>query len=138
MLCAPAKRLLVQPGPALYDETMTTTIFKILAWSALLAIAAATLSPIELRPRLAMAVDLERLAAFALVGLLFALAYPRRIWIAVAIVAIGVLGLEWLQHIRPDRHGRAEDALVKAVGALAGLGTGWVVAQSKLWKRRVG
>jgi VanZ family protein len=137
-VCASVKRLLVQTGRSLYDETMTTTIFKILAWSALLAVAAATLSPIEVRPRLAVPVDLERLAAFALVGLLFALAYPRRIWIAVAIVAIGVFGLEWLQHIRPDRHGRAEDALVKAAGALAGLGTGWVMIQFKLWRRRAG
>lgn len=123
----PALPLLVRCGDTLYDAFMTTTIFKVLAWSALLAIAAATLSPIGLRPRLDVPVDLERMAAFALVGLLFALAYPRKIWMAAAIVAIGVVGLEWLQHIRPDRHGRAADALVKAAGAFAGLGMGWVI-----------
>lgn len=85
-----------------------------------------------------MPVDLERLAAFAVIGLLFALAYPRRIWIAVAIVAIGVLGLELLQLVRPDRHGRAEDALVKAAGALAGLGTGWIIVQFRLWQGKAG
>lgn len=136
--CTLAIHLLAPGGIALYDETMTTTLFKILAWSALLAVAAATLSSIEMRPRLAMPVDLERLAAFAIIGLLFALAYPRRIWIAVAIVAVGIFSLEWLQHVRPDRHGRAEDALVKAAGALAGLCAGWVIAQFKLWWRKAG
>jgi VanZ family protein len=72
-------------------------------------------------------VDIERSAAFVVVGLLFALAYPRKIWLALLIVIVGVFGLEWLQELRPDRHGRFADAMVKSVGALIGLSAGWVL-----------
>jgi VanZ family protein len=108
---------------------MTRTLFKVLAWAALIAITAATLSPIGLRPRLPVPVDLERSAAFLSLGLLFALAYPRRIWLALAIVLIGAFGLEWLQELRPDRHGRFDDALIKSLGAMIGLGAGWITVK---------
>lgn len=111
---------------SLYDTCMTRTVLRALAWTAFIAIAVATLSPIGLRPRLPVAVDLERGVAFLLVGLLFALAYPRRIWLAIAIVLLGAFGLEWLQALRPDRHGRLDDALIKAFGTLIGLTVGWV------------
>ena len=117
-----------KPEPA-YDSFMTRTLFKVLAWAALIAIAAATLSPIGLRPRLPVPVDLERSAAFLGLGLLFALAYPRRIWVALAIVLIGAFGLEWLQELRPDRHGRFDDALIKSIGAMIGLGAGWITVK---------
>ena len=98
-----------------YDSFMTRTILQALAWLALIGIAIATLSPIGLRPRLSMLpVVIERSAAFVVVGLLFALAYPRKIWLALLIVIIGVFGLEWLQELRPDRHGRFADAMVAA------------------------
>lgn len=113
-----------------YDSFMTRTILQALAWLALIGIAIATLSPIGLRPRLSMLpVDIERSAAFVVVGLLFALAYPRKIWLALLIVIIGVFGLEWLQELRPDRHGRFADAMVKSVGALIGLSAGWVLVR---------
>lgn len=108
---------------------MTRPILQALAWLTLLAIAAATLSPIGLRPRLPVPVDLERSAAFVLAGLLFALAYPRRIWLALVIVIVGAFGLEWLQELRPDRHGRLGDAMVKSLGALIGLSAGWLLVR---------
>ena len=119
-------RLMVRSTKSLYDICMTRTVLRSLAWIALIAIAAATLSPIGLRPRLPVSVDLERGVAFLLVGLLFALAYPRRIWLAIAVVIIGAFGLEWLQALRPDRHGRIDDALIKAFGAVIGLTAGWL------------
>lgn len=102
---------------------------RFLAWLALLGTAIATLSPIGLRPHLPAAADLERILAFLVVGFLFALAYPRAIWLAAAVVLFGVVGLEWLQEVRPDRHGRIEDATLKAAGACLGLGCGWIAAQ---------
>jgi hypothetical protein len=110
-----------------YEKRMTRTVFMYLAWSALLAVAIVTLSPIGMRPRLPMPVDLERAAAYLAVGLLFALAYPRHVWLALAIVVVGLLGLEWLQGLRPDRHARLGDAMVKGAGALLGLGAGWLL-----------
>ena len=112
---------------------MTLNPLRLLAWGALFALAFATLSPIGLRPRLPLPVDIERGLAFLVVGLLFALAYPRRIWWALAILLVGVFGLELLQMLRSDRHGRLDDALVKAAGAIIGLGTGWLIAQ---WHRQ--
>lgn len=106
-----------------------TRALKVLAWSILVAIALATMSPIDLRPRLPIDVDLERALAFCAAGLAFALAYPKQIWFAAAITMAGVLGLEFLQAIRPDRHGELHDAIVKIVGASTGLGLGWLGAQ---------
>jgi hypothetical protein len=120
----------------LYDRTMNQTALRILAWSLLLLIAAVTLSPIGLRPGLPLDVDLERALAFLALGFAFALAYPRKLWAAAAIVLLGAFGLELLQFLRPDRHGRAPDALVKAGAACIGLGLGWLAF--KLATRRPG
>jgi|SRR5215217_2111750 len=112
-----------------YDAFMTTTTIRALAWLIFLFIAMATLSPIGLRPQSSMPADVERAAAFLVCGVLFALAYPRQLWLAVAVVVVGVFGLEWLQTLRPGRHGREADALVKLAGAVIGLGLGWLLAQ---------
>ncbi|MGV8856888.1 MAG: hypothetical protein ACOH2L_19930 [Devosia sp.] len=74
--------------------------------------------------------------AFLDVGLAFAMAYPRHIWWAVAFVIVGAIGLEWLQNLRPNRHGREADALVKIAGAVIGLGTGSLIAQIVGWRER--
>lgn len=97
------------------------------AWAALLAVAFATLSPIGIRPHIPVPANVERAFAFFVIGTLFALAYPKRIWWALAIMLIGVFGLELLQELRPDRHARLGDAAAKATGALLGLSLGWFV-----------
>lgn len=102
-----------------YERAMFRKILIILAWSALLAIGFATLSPIGLRPHVGD-VSIERFWAFAAVGLLFGLAYPRHLWLVVLLVGGTALGLEVLQHLTPDRHGRIPDALIKLAGAVAG------------------
>ena len=106
----------------------STTVLRIAAWLLFAAIAIATLGPIGLRPRTDFPVDLERLLAYLAMGTAFALAYPRHIWWAVALVIVGAIGLELLQ-LRPDRHGRQMDAVVKIAGAILGLGLGWLTAQ---------
>lgn len=89
------------------------------------AIVFATLSPIGLRPHVGD-VSGERFLAFAAIGLLFGVAYPRHLWLVTLLVGGGAVGLEVLQHLTPDRHGRIPDALVKLVGALAGTGLAYV------------
>ncbi len=111
------------------------TLLRIGAWGLFAALVAVTLGPIGYRPRTAFSVDLERAAAFFAVGLAFALAYPKHVWWAVALVIAGAVGLEWLQNLRPDRHGRESDALVKIAGATLGLALGWMLAAAWEWRR---
>ncbi|WP_298259125.1 VanZ family protein [Bradyrhizobium sp.] len=95
----------------------------ITGWLALAFIVFVTLSPIGDRPSLASP-HLERFTAFALMGLAFALAYPNRVLLVVALVVGAAFGLEALQLLTPDRHGRAADALAKALGGISGISVG--------------
>ena len=96
-------------------------LFILAGWLALALIAYATLSPIKDRPVIA-GLQLEHFAAFALLGFAFALGYPRRTVLIIAIVIGSAFTLEALQLLTPDRHGRLLDALVKAAGGLSGIG----------------
>jgi hypothetical protein len=109
-----------------YLPAMIQRICTIAGWLALAFIAYATLSPIEARPVFA-GPQLEHFAAFALVGLAFAVAYPNRVVFVVVIVVGAAVGLEALQLLTPDRHGRVIDALVKALGGIFGISAGQLV-----------
>ena len=93
------------------------------SWLALAFIVYATLSPIDARPVLTSP-HREHFAAFALMGLAFGLAYPNRVLLVVVIVVGAAAGLEALQVLTPDRHGRVWDALVKALGGICGISFG--------------
>jgi len=81
--------------------------------------------------------NLERAMAYALMGFMLALAYPRHwLWALAAGVALAGL-LEAAQGLTASRHGRVADFLVKAVAASLGA----LVAQVVLfagtrWERR--
>jgi len=100
--------------------------FIILSSSVFVLIVFATLCPIDARPLIAEP-HVERFAAFALMGLLFDLAHPKRTLVVVAVIAGSAIGLEVLQLITPDRHFRLLDAFVKFVGGICGIGIGWLV-----------
>jgi VanZ family protein len=87
-------------------------------------IAYATLSPIEARPRLPTSPSLEHIFAFAILGALFCLAYPRHTALVCLIVLGSALALEVLQLLTPDRHGRMQDAIEKMAGGVAGIAAG--------------
>ena len=95
----------------------------IIGWLALAFVVFVTLSPVGTRPSIASP-HLEHFAAFALIGLAFAVAYPNRVLLVFAIVVGAALGLEALQLLTLDRHGRAADALVKALGGISGICVG--------------
>ncbi|MGO8909669.1 MAG: VanZ family protein [Bradyrhizobium sp.] len=114
-----------------YLAAMIQRIADIAGWLALAFIVYATLSPIEARPGLTSP-HLEHFAAFALMGFAFALAYPSRVLLVVVIVVGAAVGLEMLQLLTPDRHGRVADALVKALGGVCGISFGQLV--SFLWR----
>jgi VanZ family protein len=108
-----------------YLAEMIQRVSIVTGWLVLAFIVYATLSPINNRPVLA-GLQLEHFAAFALLGLAFGLAYPKRAFLVAAIVVGSAFGLEALQLLTPDRHGRLIDALVKAAGGICGIGLGQI------------
>ena len=112
---------------------MVNRAIQFAAWASLALVAIAALAPIEFRPTSSLPPTMERFGAFAAVGLAFALAYPRQFWLAALIVIGAAVVLEVLQVLAPSRHGRPADALVKVVGATAGLILGWILLS---WQRR--
>jgi VanZ family protein len=98
-----------------------------IGWLTFVIIFCATLSPIDVRPVLTDP-HFERFAAFALMGCAFALAYPNRALLVVTLVVGTAAGLEALQLLTPDRHGRLADVLVKAMGGISGISIGQVLS----------
>jgi VanZ family protein len=106
---------------------MFRKLITVAAWVLLAFIAYATLSPIQDRPTLPTSASLEHLAAFAFLGVLLCLAYPRHI-VLVCLIVLGSAGLlEFAQLLTPDRHGRIQDAIVKMAGGTIGIAAGRAV-----------
>ena len=99
---------------------MPRRLFATAAWLTLAFIAYATLSPVGLRPHITNP-DLERFAAFAVLGFLFAISYPGRFIPVLAIVIGAAVLLEVLQLFTPDRDGEFVNLAVKAAGSIAGV-----------------
>src|SRR5579883_2222132 len=97
-----------------------TIVLRCLAWLLAAAVTFATLGPARFRPHADLSHDAEHALAFILLGLAFALAYPRQ-RLPIAAVCVVLTGLlELLQLFVPGRHARLEDFLVDAIAALAG------------------
>lgn len=102
--------------------SMTRRPFQILAWLAIAAVVVVTILPLDMRPRDILPVDVDRALACAVFAGLFVLAYPKHWKLIGLIMVAGAAGIEALQLLSPTRHARVEDAVVKAVGALIGVG----------------
>jgi hypothetical protein len=103
---------------------------------ALLAlIAFATISPIQYRPTLTISSTFEHLAAFAALGALSYLAYPRHFAFVCLIVLGSAVVLELVQQLAPDRHGRIPDAVEKIAGGTAGIVAGRAILHLERAKR---
>src|SRR5262245_41453328 len=107
-----------------------TIFLRPFAWLLATAVAFATLGPPQYRPQFSITHDGEHALAFVLLGLTFALAYPRQRILAAAISVVLIGVLELLQLFAPGRHARLEDFIVDALAALAGFAipaiTGWL------------
>lgn len=102
----------------------TDRLSRPVAWLLLAAIIFVTVSPIGLRPHTITSVNIDRALAYLVVGLAFAVAYPRH-WMTVAVLLIaGAVFIEYLQYLSPTRHARLHDAAVKAVSATTGVAIG--------------
>ncbi len=115
---------------------MTIKIFsRWAAWLLVLAIAVFTLSPNEMRPTTGtstLSANVERFAAFAVIGALFSLGYPKhRFGIILLVIGI-VASLELAQNFVPSRHGRLLHGFVKAAGALFGSGAAMISGRKKI------
>jgi hypothetical protein len=121
-----------------YKVSMFDKLIAIVAWALLAMIAFATISPIQERPTLASSASFEHLAAFAVLGILFCLAYCRQFVLVCLIVIGSAVFLEYAQLLTPDRHGRVEDALEKIAGGTAGILIGRVIVyiarHKRFWK----
>jgi VanZ family protein len=111
-----------------HDIRMFHKLIAAAAWACLIFITYATLTSINARPELtgsgfykAFFTVLERFGAYALLGLLFRLAYPRHVGFICLIVFGSAIILELLQIFVPDRDARVIDALEKSVGGAAGI-----------------
>src|SRR6266478_4812206 len=81
---------------------MIRKLFVLLAWVSLGYIVYVTLSPIGLRPIATHNPAHGRLVAYAVVGVLFGLAYPGRVCMALGIVVGAAIALEGLQYFSPN------------------------------------
>jgi VanZ family protein len=100
---------------------MVVKIARIAAWLLVVAIVVMTLGPPTVRPVSGFNRSLEHVAAFALLGLAFGLAYPsRRMLLALTGVAVAAL-LETLQRVVPGRHAYFSDFVINAAGACVGI-----------------
>jgi VanZ family protein len=113
---------------------MPRNLMAVAAWGAIAAVAYATLSrvgvvytvyeavaPIVAYPSLRAYAHFEHVAAFAIVGALFCLAYPRQTLVVCCGLFAAAALLEFSQTLTPDRHGTVMDAAEKIFGAAVGI-----------------
>src|SRR5215470_1781537 len=105
-----------------------TRLSRCTVWLVALTIAIFTLCPIQFRPMTAAPADLERWLAFAVLGGLLAVAYPKhRVRFALLAIACAAI-LEMAQNLTSSRHGHLSDFDVKAIGIVAGMALGaWLL-----------
>jgi VanZ family protein len=87
-------------------------------WAAI--VLALSLAPPRFRLVTGAARDLEHFAAFALVGLIFILAYPHRRGRVLLVGLVAIAAVELLQMVVPGRHAYLADFIVNALGLCAG------------------
>ena len=120
----------------IYDDSMMTQkIARTAAWSCLAFIIFVTVSPIGLRPHDVLPVDADRALAFALMAMLFVIAYPRKILLCGLLVVLGAGAIEFLQLLSPTRHAHFDDAAIKAAGAFFGVFLGWAFHYVRSFRR---
>lgn len=100
-------------------------VFQLMSWFLFAAIVTVTLGPVTLRPHTHFSPDLDRFAAYIVLGVFFALSYPRCRLLLLGVLLVASAGtLEWAQSLVPHRDPYLGDFLLKAGGAVIGLAVG--------------
>ena len=107
---------------------MSSKFGHVAAWLLLAAVAFVTLAPIGWRPDSGFSPQVERLAAFALIGLAFSMAYPRHLLLVAVAVLGSAVALETLQFLVQGRHPGVRDVLAKLGGGSCGVLAGWLIS----------
>jgi uncharacterized membrane protein HdeD (DUF308 family) len=97
------------------------------AWGLLACIAYISISPVDVRTSFSYWASVERGAAFAVLGILFFLAYSRSLLFVCLIVIGSAALLEIAQFVTSDRHARAIDAMEKIAGGCLGILAGHAI-----------
>lgn len=108
---------------------MNPKLGHVAAWLLLAAVAFVTLAPIGWRPESGLSPQIERFAAFALIGLAFSAAYPRHLLLVAVAILGAAIGLEVLQFLVQGRHPGVRDVLAKLAGGTGGVLAGWLIAE---------
>jgi hypothetical protein len=112
-----------------------TLLARIAAFAAVALVIALTLGPVGVREMSPVDPLFDRALAYAVIGLLLILSFPRHPWRVVLAMLVMIVGLEVAQRFRPDRHGQMIDVVEKTVGAgigvALGLGTLWVLRRRR-------
>jgi hypothetical protein len=111
---------------------MLSNTLRAMAWISLLAVVVMTLGPTDVRPVTLAPPNLERLAAFVVVGMLFGAAYRRNVPILVVALVCAAALLELGQLLVPNRHATALAFMFKAIGGGMGIFLGNLVASVAL------
>ena len=111
-------------------SAMAVILLRVAAWLSVLVICVVTLGPIGLRPVSSTHVDIERFAAFLVVGSLFGAAYPKRVLLTALLMVAFAGVLEFGQNFVAERHGLFSDFVVKAAACTIGVLAGRLAAQA--------
>lgn len=107
---------------------MNSKLGYLAAWLLLAVVAFVTLAPVGFRPETGLSAQIERFAAFALIGLAFSVAYPRRLWLVAFIVLGAAAAFEAMQFLVHGRHPGLRDVVAKLAGGTGGILAGWVIS----------
>ena len=110
------------------------------AWACFALIGFLTLGPVHFRPHIFHSTGLDRGVAFAALGFLLGIAYPRRLLAVSVLVIGGAVVLEALQFLTPDRDARLIDLITKAAGGALGIAAAVAMRRlalelGKVWRR---
>lgn len=114
-----------------------TKLARIAAFGAIALVVLLTLGPVGLRSMSPVDPAFDRALAYAVIGFLLIISFPRYPWRVVLGVLALIVMLEAGQGFRQDRHGRVPDVIEKTLGAGLGIGA----ATGTLWmlrRRRAG
>jgi len=120
----------------------------VVAWLVVAAIVYATLTNIGFMYRLYFNLSshlfradattyghIEHIVAYATLGSLLTLAYPRRLVLVCCFVFGGAALLEYMQTLTPDRHGTVFDALEKMAAGAIGIAVTWTILRLRAARR---